>query len=212
MSDNEVDHTMPPPSSQSHFATFANFTPEENAPFDDEFARLASSQDWVPGSQEYTRERTIAMSQEIKLHYFSSQPKKLGKIDEEAPQETSEDITEEQKLEGYKELCREVGITPSDSIAECKRQLKSTLVNIVDLIDTRRTGKEVKVWEDFEAFRNYTLQDEHRIDPKAAHEDGGFLASLLQRLRGSRRRRRGGRKKQSNSGVVSGRIAKTIPA
>lgn len=43
---------LPP---QSHFATFANFTPNNNAGFDDEFSRLASSQHSVPGSQEYTR-------------------------------------------------------------------------------------------------------------------------------------------------------------
>lgn len=32
------------PMSQSHFAKFDNFTPNDNVSFDDEFARLASSQ------------------------------------------------------------------------------------------------------------------------------------------------------------------------
>jgi hypothetical protein len=31
------------------------------------------------------------------------------------------------------------------------------LVNIVDLIDTQRTGKQVKVWDSFEEFRAYTV-------------------------------------------------------
>ncbi|KAH7121870.1 hypothetical protein B0J13DRAFT_531997 [Dactylonectria estremocensis] len=193
----------PPPSSQSHFAKFENFKPDNDASFENEFARLASSQEWVPGSQQYTRQRTIAMSQELKLHYFSqSQP---DRIDEE--------LTEEEKLEGYQGLCHEVRIPPGDSIDECKKELKSTLVNIVDLIDARRTRKEVKVWDDFDAFRAYTLQDEHRINMAEAKKDGGYLASLLQHLRGERRRPRRGGKPRDGSGsrVVSGRVMKTSP-
>ncbi|KAK2728898.1 hypothetical protein CKAH01_10726 [Colletotrichum kahawae] len=37
---------MPPTSSQSHFDKFTNFVPDNTASFDDEFARLASSQNW----------------------------------------------------------------------------------------------------------------------------------------------------------------------
>ncbi|KAH7121436.1 hypothetical protein EDB81DRAFT_666333 [Dactylonectria macrodidyma] len=200
----EEDIVIPPPSSQSHFAKFENFEPDNDASFDHEFARLASSQQWVPGSQQYTRERTIAMSQEIKLHYFSqSQP---DRIDEE--------LTEEEKLEGYQSLCREVRIPPSDSIEKCKKELKNTLVNIVDLIDARRTHKEVKVWHDFDAFRAYTLEDEHRINMAEAKKDGGYLATLLQRLGGPRGRRRRVRKApsdRSGSKVVSGRVMKTSP-
>ncbi|KAK3986017.1 hypothetical protein QBC44DRAFT_334039 [Cladorrhinum sp. PSN332] len=146
------------------------------------------------------------MRQELKLHYFSQpQDDDDGKTKEDA-EFTEEDL----ELKGYQDLCREVGISSNDSIAECKRDLKNTLVNIVDLIDARRMGKKVEVWDDFEAFRDYTLQDEHRIDAREAKEDGGFLASLLQRLRlpGSQRRRR----KRGTSGagrrVASGRVTK----
>ncbi|QUC23843.1 uncharacterized protein UV8b_08084 [Ustilaginoidea virens] len=206
------DKARPPPPSQSHFSKFDNFTPDDDASFDHEFARLASSQDWAPGSQEYTQERTIAMREELKLHYFS-QPQPLSDIDEE--------LTEEEKLQGYQDLCREVRIPPSDSIAECKRLLKSTLVNIVDLIDARRMRKEVKVWDDFDAFRDYTLQDEHRVNMEEAKKDGGYLASLLQRLGGARlggsssssrrRRRRSARRDGRHSGVISGRVLKERP-
>ncbi|RSL42691.1 hypothetical protein CEP51_016453, partial [Fusarium floridanum] len=168
MSTNSEDRL--PPASQSHFSKFENFTPDENASFDHEFARLASSQTWVPGSQMYTRERTIAMRQELKLHYFS-QPRPLH--------DTNEELTEEEKLQGYQELCHEVRIPPSDSIAECKKHLKNTLVNIIDLIDARRTRKAVKVWHDFEAFRAYTLKDEHRISMDEAKKDGG--AEIVQK-------------------------------
>ncbi|KAK3896380.1 hypothetical protein C8A05DRAFT_20628 [Staphylotrichum tortipilum] len=165
----------PPPPSQSHFAKFEHFTPDDAASFDDEFARLASSQQWVPGSQEYTRQRTIAIKEELELHYFSQQ--RLGNINED------EELSGEEKtLQGYQALCREVGIDPSDSVAECRRYLKNTLVNIIDLIDARRTGKRVEVWDSFEEFRAYTLQDKKRIDLREAKRPPGYLASLLQRL------------------------------
>ncbi len=40
----------PLPPSQSHFAKFEHFAPNDTASFDDEFNRLASSQQWVPSS------------------------------------------------------------------------------------------------------------------------------------------------------------------
>lgn len=205
-----------PPASQSHFAKFEDFTPDDAAPFDDEFSRLASSQQWVPGSQEYTRQRTIAMREELALHFFSQPPPttttKLEDVDEENEDE-DEDIkeisAEEFALQGYQALCREVGIDdPSDDVAECKRALKSTLVNIVDLIDTRRTRAKVEVWDDFEKFRAYTLQDDKRIDLNEAKAPPGYLASLLQVLWGPGERKRGKRRKRKGGGVVSGRVAK----
>ncbi len=201
-----IAELLPPPSSQSHFAQFENFAPNDGASFDNEFDRLASSQNWIPGSQQYTRERTIAMRQELKLHYFSQQSQD-GNNSETDAEFTEEDL----ELKGYQNLCREVGIPSNDSIAECKRDLKNTLVNIVDLIDARRMGKKVEVWNDFGAFRDYTLQDEHRIDAREAKKDGGFLASLLQRLRlpGSQRRRRKGGKSGAGFRVASGRVKKS---
>ncbi|KAK0716898.1 hypothetical protein B0T26DRAFT_707636 [Lasiosphaeria miniovina] len=212
--DDDQECAPPPPASQSHFAKFENFKPDDGAAFDDEFARLASSQDWVAGSQEYTRERTIAMREEMKRHFFSQQPATIKEEEGDEPE-----LTDEDKLRGYQALCAEVGILPSDKMDECIKQLKSKLVNIVDLIDIRRTGKKVEVWpwERFQEFCEYTLEDEHRISIDEAKKNGGFLTALLQKIRtrggpGSRRRRRGPRKDGSGSfgsRVVSGRVAKT---
>lgn len=185
-------------SSQSHFAKFEGFTPDNGASFENEFSRLASSQSWIPGSQQYTKERTIALREELKQHYFSHSNALDG----------SEGHQEEDELRGYQDLCREVKIVPGNSVLDCKKALKGQLVNIVDLIDARRTGKEVEIWQDFEAFRHYTLRDEHRISIADAKEDGGYLESLLQRLRGRRprkHRKRGGAKGK----VCSGRVTKT---
>ncbi|KAH7031489.1 uncharacterized protein B0I36DRAFT_363175 [Microdochium trichocladiopsis] len=162
----------PPPASQSHFAKFDNFTPDDHAPFDDEFARLASSQQWVPGSQEYTKERTIAMREELKFSFFSLALPAAGGGDDE--------LTPQQLLEGYQLLCDEVRIPRGESVPECKRALKATLVNIIDLLNVRRTGGAVEVWDNFDAFRTYTLADGQRIDKEEAKAAPGILASLLQ--------------------------------
>ncbi|KAL7819614.1 hypothetical protein V8C26DRAFT_394647 [Trichoderma gracile] len=184
----------PPPSSQSHFSKFNNFTPSQNTPFDQEFALLALSQDWTPGSQQYTKQRTIALREELKTHYFSSQSQSQSQSQPSSSIDSSssstQQLTEEEILKGYQDLCTEVDITPSPSVMECKRQLRKKLVNIVDLIDARRTGSKVRVWCDFDAFRAYTLKDEHRINKEEAKQDGGFLASLLQHLRNPRAQRR----------------------
>lgn len=184
---------MPPPSSQSHFDTFTNFVPNPSAPFDEEFARLASSQNWVPGSQSYVQERTIAMRTELKLHYFSQS--------QSQSQDSEASLTPEEELQGFQELCREIGIPPGATVWECKRELKMKWVNIIDLIDARRTLKEVEIWEDFDAFSAYTLQPKHRISVDEAKKDGGFLAALLQRLRRTGKQGRGNK-------VVSGRVGK----
>ncbi|KAG6017371.1 hypothetical protein E4U43_001524 [Claviceps pusilla] len=193
---------MPPPSSQSHFAKYQGFVPDDDASFDDEFARLASSQNWIPGSQAYVQERTIAMREEITLHYFRPS---------QNPDGTVVPLTRAEILEGFRELCREIHIPAGDSIGRCKRSLKGTLVNIVDLIDARRTSKPVKVWDDFGEFRDYTLQKEHMIHVEEAKKPPGFLAALLQRIHSPRRGgSRGGRAGRDGSrrGVSAGRITK----
>jgi len=240
----------PPPASQSHFAKFqsSSFTPDDNLSFDSEFARLASSQEWKPGSQEYVRQRTIAIVEELHTHYFS-QPSVAAIKEEPEPSSSADEIQEitpqefhhsiqpqqqhtpfpvppsahdpsqiEIRRNGYQSLCREVGIVPPPGqIGECKRRLKAKLVNIVDLIDARRTGKKVKVWEDFRSFKKHTLLPEHRISKEDAK--GTVLASLLQHLSCSGARRkalrgempgalRTGRVGVGLKRVRSGRVAK----
>jgi len=214
--------------SASHFATFDNFVPDGDASFDDEFARLASSQQWAPGSQQYTRQRTIAISQELKLHYFSQARPRPSTIEEGDEDEDGDDCgdgdddaddlpraaeptEEELKLRGYQALCTEVGISSlPDTIGECTKALKNTLVNIIDLINVRRCpGTKVSVWDDFEAFRRYTLQPKRRISLEDAK--GTVLESLLQTLRTPRSRTRAraaARKPPVASAVVAGRVKK----
>jgi hypothetical protein len=93
-----------------------------------------ASRQWVPGSQEYIRQGTIAVKEEPELHYFSQQ--RLGDINEDTCS------GREENTPGLPSPVPEVGIDPSKSVVGCKRCLKNTLVNIVDLIDTRRQANK----------------------------------------------------------------------
>ncbi|KUI56416.1 Ribonuclease H [Cytospora mali] len=181
-----------------HFSQFegAAFTPDRSAPFSDEFARLSSSQGWEPGTKRYDRERARALHNELRTHYFTSSVSavegeegggetaeplvtvKKEEEDGEALVTTREQLTE---LQGFQDLCRAVRKEPADTVRGCERILKDTLVNIIDLIDARRTGAKIEVWSDFKAFRRYTLQDNKRI-PVAAARPKPLLACFLQKL------------------------------
>jgi hypothetical protein len=129
--------------------------------FDDDFSRFAVSRGLVLGSPQYSQQRTIAMCIELEPEYFSSsQP----------------------KLENFQALCSEVGVPPGRSIAECRARLKGVYVNIVDLINARRMGTRVRVFNSFAEFRNYTRQPGKTINREVAKAGFGSLASLLHYL------------------------------
>ncbi|KAI0196099.1 hypothetical protein EV127DRAFT_357313 [Xylaria flabelliformis] len=165
--------------SQSYFSQVPNFQPDNNADFDDEFGRFASSQDIVPGSQTWRRKRTDAIRHEMVFHY--SQKTDSGAIKEEDEYE----LSEAEKLEVFQNMCREVDLEPLDTINGCVSNLKSVLVNIVDYIDAKRNARPIKVWgpHEFNEFKRYTLSPQKRIDQRTAKEGDGLLEPLLQVLR-----------------------------
>ncbi|KAI8957612.1 Caulimovirus viroplasmin-domain-containing protein [Daldinia sp. FL1419] len=181
----------PPPASQSYFDQFPNFVPDNKASFEDEFNRFASSQGLASGSQEYRRQRTRAVRDELKFHY-SSQPIDAARDLQTIPETAGRSLDEREKLDVYQNMCREIGVDPRDTIPACRRELKGVLVNIIDYIDARRIGKEVKIWawSDFDLFSTYSLRDDKRMDKEEAKADGGFLSALLQNITGPGVRRR----------------------
>ncbi|ROW15701.1 hypothetical protein VPNG_02217 [Cytospora leucostoma] len=66
-----------------HFSQFEGegFKPDSSAPFVEEFGRLSSSQGWVPGSQEYKKQRARAMRNELRSYYFKSEPAVVAKVE-----------------------------------------------------------------------------------------------------------------------------------
>lgn len=86
---------------QSYFSKFAadGFVPNPNASFKNEFSRLATLMGWSVDSLEYGRNRLLAIQEEFNANYGSSD-----------------------KLQGWQELCRDVGIVPiPTSIKQCKK-------------------------------------------------------------------------------------------
>ena len=225
--------TMRPPPS-SYFAHRADFAADDAASFDDEFGRYMSSQDIQPSSPAYRKLRTKAISHELKLHYSS--PRSLlddDEVKEEEEGEKNNDHVEEQhkpkpppprpqsaadteaafRLDVYQNMCRALRLPAYATERECTRALREPLVNIVDFIDAARHKRPVQIWTDWEAFRQYTLRDDKRIDKEEAKADHGFLAKLLRMVsrkdgfEGGRR----GRKRRRADGDRQGSVKRARP-
>ena len=66
-----------------------------------------------------------------------------------------------------------------DTVKQSGQALKGKVwVNIVDLVDSRRTGGKVERFESMEELREYT-KDTNRVFPKEEAKKNGFLAALL---------------------------------
>jgi hypothetical protein len=130
----------------------------------------------APGTKAYRRERTLAVSQELKHHHSGISPERLGKgLDRDSP---------EFQLDIYQDICREVDLEPSDTIADCTWDPKhKTLENIPDLIDTQPTGKKPVPWDDFDELSDYRGRPGNFMDLEVAKQDE-FLSVLLQKLTG----------------------------
>ncbi|KAH8710248.1 hypothetical protein GQ44DRAFT_626632, partial [Phaeosphaeriaceae sp. PMI808] len=173
--------------SQSYFAQYPEFEPECDKPFDEEFTRLAQSQDWVPNSQQYHEERTLAIKKEIRNEYWEPA---LNEVElSRLTQEERKVREDEWNISGYQTLLREVNQEPRHTVKECVEVLQKTLVNIVDLLDARRVGTKVEVFEYFQDFKAHTMKPGKRIHLATARKDA-FLSTLLQKLSKSRSRNR----------------------
>ncbi|KAF3396045.1 hypothetical protein F1880_006643 [Penicillium rolfsii] len=112
---------------------------------------------WKKGSKKYRREWSLFLSSEFNFHYASHAT----------------------KLENWQALCVELGIRHSiESISKCRKVLSNIHVNLVDLVNSRRTGQKVKHFPNVATLRNYT-RDTNKIFPKSAAKEDGFLKALL---------------------------------
>ncbi|KAI1126125.1 hypothetical protein F5Y10DRAFT_218208 [Nemania abortiva] len=175
--------------SQSYFSQVPNFVPDDNADFDIEFGRFASSQNIPLGSKAWRQERTNAIRHEVIFHYSQAKPDDKDGIKKEEEEHDSGLSAEEKKrkfdLQVLQNMCREVKLEPLDTIEGCRANIRGVLVNIVDYINAKRNGAPIKVWppHQFEQFRCYSLRDDKRIDLEEAKSGDGFLVPLLQILR-----------------------------
>ena len=160
---------------RSHFDQFKGiaakvpgikFEPVEDAPFLEQFETLAASQSWEPRSHEYRTKRNEAIKGEFDFLYLTA----LQSVGAEEENLKPEDFNKErdgfhkERLDCYRNLCKLLGKEEPGSIPEARKILKAApWVNIIDLIDTARTGKPAKTWDDFKAFKKYT-EDNQEVD------------------------------------------------
>ncbi|GFP57733.1 hypothetical protein TASIC1_0009007000 [Trichoderma asperellum] len=87
--------------------------------------------------------------------------------------------TDENKLEVLQDLCRKVGISPVPStITTCKKAISKVHVNIVDFIDSERTGEPVPTFRSLKQFQAYTTKSS-KVFPKKEAKQSGLLRYLL---------------------------------
>ncbi|KDN37428.1 hypothetical protein RSAG8_10163, partial [Rhizoctonia solani AG-8 WAC10335] len=85
-------------------------------------------------------------------------------------------------LEAWQGLCRVLGFGDMpDDLAECKRVVAATYVNIVDLIDTKLTGQPVRHFDSERALAKYT-RNHRKFFPRNNVLSGGLLKFLLRRI------------------------------
>ncbi|KAI9736748.1 MAG: hypothetical protein M1834_000952 [Cirrosporium novae-zelandiae] len=147
------------------FNRFPDFEPNPSAPIAKEFARLARQKNWNPNSKVYRRMKVSCYQSEFTALY-------------------GEDSS---KLQNWQSLCRDVRVKkPTDTISQCKKvrikALKATHVNLVDLVDCRRTGKKLRKFSSQQELRDYTANTPGKVFPKASAKADGFLKALLREI------------------------------
>ncbi|KAI9069492.1 hypothetical protein FKP32DRAFT_1671383 [Trametes sanguinea] len=127
----------------------------------EEFSRLASEKGWDKRSKEYKKKR--------KEFYASA---------------VTEDFTafwgaNETRLSAWRDLCLCIGIknVPS-SIEECKKALQPIHVNLVDLVDSKRTGHPPRLFKTESDLGHYSRQTA-KIFPKARAKANPLLRQFL---------------------------------
>ncbi|KAK2589577.1 hypothetical protein QQS21_012746 [Conoideocrella luteorostrata] len=90
--------------------------------------------------------------------------------------------TSENKLDTLQHLCDKLGINPvPQSITACKKAIQKTHVNIMDFIDSERTGKPVRVFKSVWQLRKHTLENQ-KVFPRKEAKESGLLKYLLRRI------------------------------
>lgn len=159
------------------FIKLPNFTPDPTASFKDEFERLASSQQM---SQDVKRKaKTLSLHDQI-VQYFLPDG---VRYDPDADDDDDEIyLNDDEALQIYQAMCRLAHKPVHSTMNPCLIELKKRpYVNIMDFVDTYRTGQPVRTFENWHRFKKYTF-DGRTIDIESARENE-FLAPLLQSLR-----------------------------
>ncbi|KAH8155789.1 uncharacterized protein LAJ45_00801 [Morchella importuna] len=144
------------------WARFQGFTPDPNSSLITNFNLLSTAQNWAPAGRARSRAHRrfrSAMIDEFNATYG----------------------TDNNDLESWKNLCRVVRVDPvPETITQCRKAVRRTHVNLVDLIDhdVRNGGGQVKKFKTLRQLREYTHETE-KYFPKNPAKAGGILKALL---------------------------------
>ncbi|TFK69026.1 hypothetical protein BDN72DRAFT_841113 [Pluteus cervinus] len=145
---------------ESFFAEYPLFTYIPTNHPSDEFARLKSVYHWGRKGRRY---------KEAKRRYNSALVIEFGKIYG----------SDEGSLDSWKMLCDVLGVEDvPETISACKKIVKRTHVNLVDLVATFVTGKPVEIFRDQGELRTYT-RGTMKIFPKERAKSSSLLKCLL---------------------------------
>ncbi|KAG9308168.1 hypothetical protein JVU11DRAFT_12394 [Chiua virens] len=86
-------------------------------------------------------------------------------------------------LGAWQNLCGVIDITPvPDTIDDCTRLVWDANVNIVDLLESMRTGEPVHKFATLDELRVYTRKNKGKMFPKESAYTGGLLKELLREI------------------------------
>ncbi|KAI4524288.1 hypothetical protein K525DRAFT_194353 [Schizophyllum commune Loenen D] len=129
-----------------------------------QFAALAVTSGWQQNSSRYRRERRAFIADAVVTGFRTN----FG--------------SNEADLNAWRRLCTTVGVEGGEafgSIGECKKALKGTFVNIVDLVDAANAGKTVsKTFNSANKLRAYSLTM-GKIFPKKRAKSNPLLKFFL---------------------------------
>ncbi|CAL1699402.1 unnamed protein product [Somion occarium] len=90
--------------------------------------------------------------------------------------------TDAHDLPSWWGLCGLLEIDPiPNTVDECHKKVKQIHVNIVDLLEARRRGQEIRKFPSLAALRKYT-KEEGKFFPREDAKAGGVLVGLLQHM------------------------------
>ncbi|KUL84351.1 hypothetical protein ZTR_06331 [Talaromyces verruculosus] len=144
---------------KSFFDDFPDFVPDDSASISVNFASLATHRKWKNGSKTYKRNWNKCVEMEFDKEYGTNYT----------------------RLESWQNLCTEVGIERLPSITQCKKALSKVNVNIVDLMDCRKSGLKSRLFPSLSALRKYT-KETGRLFPREKAKKEGFVRALLKHI------------------------------
>ena len=152
-----------------YFKQFSDFDHQAETSLLDEFGRLAITMDWERGGIRYQKEKKECL--------------RAGLLDILDNSQTAS------RLQTMQTLCQELSIDPvPPTITQCRKvsakrdylhelnwqALSSVCVNLVDLIDARRSGTRPHIFANKAALRSYTKRTGRYFPRTIAKSDDGL--------------------------------------